>query len=161
VTCSTLLRRTSAPADEQGTLVAWLRGDRVLAQFSRFVLVGGVSSLVYGALFLALHGLGSQPANVTAVVLSSMVANEWHRRLTFNAEERVHWFTAQWEAGSVSLIGLVSTTLALGWLATTSAAANVAVELALVGAVFATIGMLRFVALRWLFTGRLAPEPAD
>jgi putative flippase GtrA len=161
VTCSTLLRRPSALAGEPGTLLAWLRGDHVGAQFLRFVLVGGVSSLVYGALFVGLHALGSQPANVAAVVLSSMVANEWHRRLTFRADERVHWLTAQWEAGSVSLIGLVSTTVALGWLATTSAAANVVVELALVGAVFATIGLLRFLALRWLFTDRVAAEPAD
>jgi hypothetical protein len=33
-----------------------------------------------------------------------------------------------------------------------------------VGAVFATIGLLRFIALRWVFTGRIARpalEPAD
>lgn len=131
-----------------------LRGDDALAQFCRFVLVGSASSLVYALLFWGLEGLGSLVANLIAVVLSSILANDLHRRLTFQAQERVRWLTAQWEGGGVSVVGLVATTLALGWLDRVSADADLLVELALVGAVFATIGSLRFVALRWLFVLR-------
>ena len=162
MTCTPALDRPAgsaagpeAPAPGQQTaaarLLAWLRRDEVVPQFARFVVVGGGSSLFYALLFWMLHGLGSQPANVIAVVLSSVLANDLHRRLTFHAERRLSWLMAQWEGGGVSLIGLVTTTLALGWLDRVTTDANLLLQLALVGAVFATIGCLRFVALRWLF----------
>lgn len=180
MTCPPLLRRRPARADaiaEQtragsdtapedvaasgpvAALTDWLRSDGGLAQFSRFVLVGGVSSAVYALLFVLFNALGSQPANVIAATASSILANELHRRVTFRAEERVHWFRAQWEAGGVSLIGMVATTLALGWLEATVGDAGVAVELALVGAVFGAIGLMRFLALRWMFV--LLPTHED
>jgi putative flippase GtrA len=166
VTCTPDLDRSASSADgepsrvqhrprsRRSDVLEWLQRDDVLSQFARFVLVGGVSSSFYALLFWALERLGSQPANVIAVVLSSILANDLHRRLTFNAEHRLSWLMAQWEGGGVSLIGLVATTLALGWLDRAIAEPGLLVELALVGAVFATIGCLRFVALRWLFVLR-------
>jgi putative flippase GtrA len=168
VTCTPTLRAPASPAGDAGespgaaarprrrsaVLLDRVRGDDVLAQFCRFVLVGSASSLVYALLFWGLEGLDNLVANLVAVVLSSIVANDLHRRLTFQAQERVSWLTAQWEGGGVSMVGLVATTLALGWLDRVSADAGLLVELALVGAVFATIGSLRFVALRWLFVLR-------
>jgi putative flippase GtrA len=151
---------SAEPAPERSGLRAgilnWLRRDDLLPQFCRFVLVGGTSSLFYAFLFWLLHGLGSQPANVIAVLLSTVLANDLHWRLTFRAERRLSWLMAQWEGGGVSMIGLVATTLALGWLDSVSDDAGLFLELALVGAVFATIGCLRFVALRWLFLLRRA-----
>lgn len=138
--------------------LTWLRRDEVLAQLCRFVLVGGGSSLVYALLFSALEGLGSQPANAVALVFSSILANDLHRRLTFHAEQRLGWLTAQWQGGGVSLISLAATTLALGWLERVNADAGLLLELALVGAVFAVIGGLRFLALRWLFLLRRPPR---
>ena len=134
-----------------GAFLTWLRRDTFFAQLLRFALVGGSSSLVYALLFSALQGLGAQPANMIALVLSSVLANDLHRRLTFHAEQRLSWLTAQWQGGGVSLISLVATTLALGWLEQVNAHAGLLLELALVGAVFAIIGGLRFLALRWLF----------
>jgi putative flippase GtrA len=162
VTCSSALDRSASSADgapsqgqkrpsRRSDLLEWLRRDDVLSQFARFVLVGGVSSGFYAMLFWALERLGPQPANVIAVVLSSILANDLHRRLTFHAERRLSWPMAQWEGGGVSLIGLVATTLALGWLDRAISDPGLLLELALVGAVFATIGCLRFVVLRWLF----------
>jgi putative flippase GtrA len=173
VTCTPALDRPASSADavdappavqtpsssRRSQLIDWLRRDDVLSQFARFVLVGGLSSGFYALLFWALQTLGSQPANVIAVVCSSILANDLHRRLTFHAERRLSWLMAQWEGGGVSLIGLVATTLALGWLESVSADAGLLVQLGLVGAVFATIGCLRFVALRWLFVLRY-PERA-
>lgn len=176
MTCPPLLRRRPAEADalvgqtragavvdegapahsaadgtSESTLAEWLRSDAALAQFSRFVLVGGLSSAVYTVLFVLFNGVGNQPANIIAATFSSILANELHRRATFRAEDRVHWFTAQWEAGGVSLIGMVATTLALGWLEATVGDTSVLLELALVGSVFGAIGLLRFLALRWMF----------
>jgi putative flippase GtrA len=166
VTCTSAPDRAAVPADaaadggrelsgRRARFLAWLRRDDLLPQFSRFALVGGTSSLFYAFLFWVLHGLGSQPANVVAVLLSTVLANDLHWRLTFRAERRLTWLMAQWEGGGVSLIGLVATTLALGWLDSVSDA-GLFLELALVGAVFATIVCLRFVALRWLFLIRRA-----
>ena len=163
MTCTAALDRSASSADgapsqgptqprgRRSDVLRWLRGDDVLPQLTRFAMVGGVSSGFYALLFWVLEGLGPQPANVVAVALSSVLANDLHRRLTFHAERRLSWLMAQWEGGGVSLIGLVATTLALGWLDRAVADPGLLLELGLVGAVFATIGCLRFVALRWLF----------
>jgi hypothetical protein len=80
-----------------------------------------------------------------------MMANELHRRLTFHADERVGWLTAQLEAGGVSLFGLVSTSIALSWLDASVGNAHPALQIGLVAAVTGFIGLIRFVALRWIF----------
>ena len=66
-----------------------LRADNAPAQFVRFVTVGVISSGVYFGVFLALRFAGEQVANLVGAVLSSMLANELHRRLTFHAGDRV------------------------------------------------------------------------
>jgi putative flippase GtrA len=131
-----------------------LRRDDGAAQFGRFVLVGGISSLLYAIVFLACRGLGDQPANVIGAVLSSMLANELHRRLTFHAGGRVRWFTAQWEGGGLALVGIVATGLALGWLDDATDLDGSAARLIIVGVVTGAVGLLRFAALRWFFGPR-------
>src|SRR4051794_17982177 len=79
-----------------------LHGDDAGAEFVRFVTVGVTSSFVYFALFLALRGLGAVPANIVAFVVSSVLANELHRRVTFHAGGRVGWLAAQSEAGGLA-----------------------------------------------------------
>jgi len=166
VTCPSLLRRRpeaaeligdasdrSVPRVHEAALVLTerLRQDDVFAQFTRFVLVGGSSTAVYAAIFLALRGFGFLPAHLVATVASSILANELHRRLTFRAEERVGFLTAQIEAGGVSFIGLAATSTALGWLNATVTSAHPALQISLVATITAVIGMMRFVALRWIF----------
>jgi putative flippase GtrA len=176
VTCPSLLRRpTLGGAREAGSLVTAelhrapqllsllrtrLHQDDARAQFARFVVVGVVSSTVYAVLFLALGGLGDQVANVVGAVASTLLANEMHRRLTFRAEERVSWLTAQIEAGGVSLFGLVATSVALRWLDASVGDANPALQISLVASVTGLIGLIRFIALRWIFrpTGVLSPQ---
>ena len=168
MTCPSLLRRRYPAAAEilgeraegpAARLVTRLRRDEVLAQFARFVLVGGDSTAAYALLFLSLHGLGYLPANVGATTASSILANELHRRLTFRAEDRVGFWTAQVEAGSVSLFGLAATSLALAWLDATDDSAPPFLQIALVASVTGAIGLIRFAALRWIF--RPAAEPAS
>jgi putative flippase GtrA len=168
VTCPSLLRRR--PADvgtargplarlraAAAPLVNRLRRDDVVAQFTRFVLVGGLSTAAYAVLFITLNPLGYLPANVASTIVSSVLANELHRRLTFHADERVGFWTAQVEAGSVSLFGLLATSAALAWLNAAAGSAPVVLQIALVAAVTGAIGLIRFAALRWIF--RPTPEP--
>jgi putative flippase GtrA len=149
VTCPPVLDSSTEPVGAR--LLTRFRQDDALAQLARFAVVGGSSTVLYALLFLALHPLGYLPAHVTATVLSSVFANELHRRLTFHADERVSWLTAQWEAGAVSLFGLFATSAALGWLHATASTAAPSVQIALVIGVTMVIGAIRFVALRWLF----------
>jgi putative flippase GtrA len=128
-----------------------LRRDDVLAQFARFVLVGGSTTLVYALFFFTLRDAGYLSAHLMSTAVSTVLANEMHRRLTFRAEDRVSWLAAQWEAGGVTVIGLVATSTALGWLDTTTGSAHPVLQIGVVVAVTALIGVLRFVALRWIF----------
>ncbi|NEM08600.1 GtrA family protein [Geodermatophilus normandii] len=151
MTCPSLLSRPVAVTDLAGGALALARSDRTLGQFARFVMVGGFSSAVYALLFWLLHDLGGVQANVIGSALSSMLANEMHRRLTFHAGERVSWFTAQWEGGALAIAGMVATSLALSWFNDTVTDPAVIAELAVIALVTGTIGTLRFVALRWVF----------
>jgi putative flippase GtrA len=165
VTCPTLLR-PSAAVEVVGDLGGGLaraaqrgaervRRDDGTGQFARFVLVGGLSSAVYALLFAVLTGpVGAVAANVLSSAVSSVLANELHRRLTFRARERIDWRTAQWEGGALAAAGIVATSVALGWLASVVGPTDVVVQLLLVGTVTGAVGLLRFVALRWAFGAR-------
>jgi putative flippase GtrA len=131
--------------------LARVQRDDPLAQFMRFVLVGSASTAVYGLLYIGLGGLGYLPAHLVATVVSTVLANELHRRLTFRADDRVRWINAQVEAGGVALIGLLATSAALGWLNTSVGTEHVILQVTVVASVTAAIGLMRFVALRWIF----------
>src|SRR3954452_18270727 len=132
---------------------ARLHGDDAVAEFVRFVTVGVSSSLVYFALFLALRGIGPVAANVVAFVISSVLANELHRRVTFHAGGRVGWFAAQCEGGGLALAGLVAPSAALAALDPVVGDAWWA-QVLLIAAVTGVIGLVRFAALRrWVFSG--------
>ena len=170
MSCPSLLRRghaTDTVDDVPQATTQWarpaapglterLRGNSTTAQFARFVLVGGSTTAVYAVFFVALRGYGYLPAHLIATAVSTVLANELHRRLTFHADERVHWFTAQWEAGGVTVLGLLATSSALGWLEAVTDGTNAGLQIATVAAVTALIGLMRFIALRWIFR----PEPA-
>ncbi len=154
MTCPSLLTCRPAVGDAIDSVVARVRAEDTLGQFARFVLVGGVTTLVYAALFATLEGFGYLPAHVAATAVSTVLANELHRRLTFHAGERVHWLTAQLEAGGVTVIGLFLTSTALGVLHALVPDASVLAQVALVVTVTGLVGLMRFVALRWLFRPR-------
>jgi putative flippase GtrA len=138
---------------------ARLHGDDAGAEFVRFVTVGVCSSVVYFALFLALLVVGPVAANGVAFVVSTALANELHRRVTFHAGGRVGWFTAQSESGGLALAGLVATSAALIALDGVVGGAWRA-QVLLIAAVTGAIGLIRFAALRlWVFSGH-AHRPA-
>ncbi len=150
----TTAQRCPAAAERLGELSARVRKDDGVAQFIRFAFVGGVTTAVYAAMFVSLSrllGFGYLSAHLISTVLTTVLANEMHRRLTFHADERVNFFTAQWEAGAVAAIGLLSTSAALTWLDSTADSVPAILQIALVVAVTTTIGIIRFIALRWIF----------
>jgi putative flippase GtrA len=134
-----------------------LRQDDGLAQFGRFVLVGSASTVLYGILYLAFGGFGYLPAHVVGTIASTVLANELHRHLTFRADDRVNWLSAQLEGGGVALVGLLASGVALGWLNSSTESVPVALQVALVATVTGAIGLVRFVALRWIFRPTQAP----
>ena len=125
-------------------------GGPTTKQFLRYVLVGAVTSALYAGVFVVVHPAGYVWANAVGMILSTVVANELHRRLTFQAARRKAWLPAQLESGGLAVIGLGATTLAL-------AAANAVVpgapwpfELALVLVATGLIGVAKFFVLRGL-----------
>ncbi|MDI9917187.1 GtrA family protein [Rhodococcus sp. IEGM 1379] len=133
-------------------LIGLLTGDRAFVQLIRFALVGGISNILYFGVFLAVHSDGVLVANAIGAVLSTILANELHRRLTFHAADRVHWFTAQWEGGGLALIGLIASSAAISALGVLFPGSSGVLQAALVIGVSALVGGLRFVALRgWVF----------
>lgn len=128
------------------------RGDTAFAQLIRFALVGGLSNIAYVVLFFGLHAEGPLTANIVGSVLSTALANELHRRLTFHAADRVGWFVAQWEGGGLALVGLVLSTAALAAVGALFPGVNGVGQAAAVIAISATVGGMRFLALRgWVF----------
>ncbi|SUE27037.1 hypothetical membrane protein [Nocardia farcinica] len=140
----------TAPMPRLSRVLAYLRGDRALPQLIRFALVGGSSNVVYVLLFLAMYDLGSIAANIAGSVVSTVIANELHRQLTFHAADRVGWFTAQWEAGSLAVLGLAITTAALAGLEVFAPGLGDLAQAGAVLAVTAAVGGMRFLALRGL-----------
>jgi putative flippase GtrA len=137
-----------------------LRADNAPAQFVRFVTVGVISTAVYFGLFLALRFAGEQVANLAGVVLSSMLANELHRRLTFHAGDRVGFRTAQVEGGGLAVAGLIATSTALAAFDGVVGDSRWA-EVLLIACVTGAVGLVRFVALRlWVFSGHAHGPPA-
>ncbi|WP_444543743.1 GtrA family protein [Nocardia concava] len=135
-----------------GQLGAWLRGEAAFAQLIRFALVGGLSNVGYILLFLALYGGGPQLANLAGSIVSTALANEMHRRLTFHAAGRVRWYTAQLEGGALALAGLAITAGGLAILEVTAPSMGDIAEALAVLAITAAVGTMRFLTLRlWVF----------
>ena len=132
-----------------GTAV--LRSSAGPAQLVRFALAGGVANLVFAALFLLVAGFGSQPANVVASLVSTGVANELHRRLTFRAAARIGWRAAQLHGGTTAAAGLAVSSTALAVHDAVGGAGGLS-AVVVVTAVNGAVGLARFVLLRWVFT---------
>jgi putative flippase GtrA len=126
----------------------YVRSDHAFAQLIRFALVGGASNIAYALLFVVMSGVGPLVANIAGSLVSTAIANELHRRLTFRAAGRIGWFTAQWEGGGLALLGVVISTAALAGLRFWAPGLGDLVQASAVLGVTGTVGGLRFLALR-------------
>ncbi|MFE3292099.1 GtrA family protein [Rhodococcus sp. NPDC059234] len=138
-------RARPARADHGGR---GLRGDGWAAQLARFALVGGSSNVLYALSFLVLASFGTFLANAVGVVTSTVLSNELHRRRTFRAADRVHWFVAQWEGGAVAALGLVLSTAVLALMDRLVPTATGVAQALVVIVASAAVGGLRFLVLR-------------
>ncbi|MFD3591451.1 GtrA family protein [Nocardia sp. NPDC058640] len=146
------------PRNDFGRALHYLRSDHPFAQLIRFALVGGASNIAYVLLFMTMHGSGPLVANVAGSMVSTVIANELHRQLTFRAGDRVGGFTAQWEGGGLALLGLGISTGALAGLDVVAPNLGGAVQAGAVLAIMAVVGGLRFLALRSFVFGSTAPQ---
>jgi putative flippase GtrA len=73
-----------------------------LVQLGRYALVGGVGTGLNVVLFqVARTWLSAVPANVVAIVLSTLVTTEANRRFTFHAEHGHRWRTILQNVGTM------------------------------------------------------------
>ncbi|MGC4991093.1 GtrA family protein [Nocardia salmonicida] len=138
----------TGPRPRIDLVLRYLRGDHTFAQLIRFALVGGASNIAYVLLFVTMHGSGPLVANVAGSMVSTVIANELHRQLTFRAGSRVGGFTAQWEGGGLALLGLGISTAALAGLDFLAPSLGETAQAGAVLAVMAVVGGLRFLVLR-------------
>lgn len=131
---------------------ALLVGDSSVSQFARYAFVGAVTSALYAVVFVALDAIGAVSANVVGMVASTVVANEMHRRLTFHASGRIGWLAAQLESGTLAVLALGASTVAVAVANRVVPDAPWPYEVGLVLTVTGVLGIVKFFALRgWVF----------
>ena len=73
-----------------------------LVQLGRYALIGGVGTGLNVVLFLvARTWLSAVPANVVAIVLTTLVTTEANRRFTFHAKQGYRWRTILQNVGTM------------------------------------------------------------
>ncbi|ASR39108.1 sugar translocase [Prauserella marina] len=139
---------------------------RLATQLVRFAAVGAASTLAYLALFLLLRpGLGGQPANLLALLVTAVGNTAANRRLTFGITGSSRAGRHQFDGLLVFGLGLALTSgsLALLHAVTSGHGVPVAVELAVLVAANLAATVLRFLLLRgWVFhPARQRPTAAE
>jgi len=138
---------------------------RVIAisrQAAWFTVIGGVMTLAYFLLYLALRtALDPQPANILAWAATAVADTAANRRITFTASARISPGRAQLEGLLVFALGLVLTSTTLAALTADVEHPGTLVELAALATANLTAGLVRFELLRrWVFAGDRRPAIA-
>jgi putative flippase GtrA/glycosyltransferase involved in cell wall biosynthesis len=128
----------------------------LLGQAVHFSAIGILSTLAYLALFLLLRPLGSQPANLIALLVTAVANTVANRRFTFGVRGSVGVARHQFEGLVVFAVGLALTSGSLAILHGAIDPSRV-VELAVLVLANLAATVLRFVLLRsWVFHPRHA-----
>jgi putative flippase GtrA len=125
---------------------------RLARQALRFGTIGAISTLAYLALFLLLRSAtGAQPANLLALLVTTVANTAANRRYTFGVRGGGHG-RHQLQGLAVFVLGLGLTSGALGLLALAAADPGRGIELAVLVVANLLATALRFVLLReWVF----------
>ncbi|MBW0116625.1 GtrA family protein [Pseudonocardia abyssalis] len=136
-------------------------------QLSRYVVAGGVGTLVNALLFLLLRTWWDLlAANLAALVLSTLVSTEVNRRFTFSGEQGHAWRAHVQTAGMVVFYAVYSSAVLLALHATVDSPTPL-LESVTVAAASVLGGAARFLLLRfWVFDAVTAddadgPGPGD
>ncbi|UGQ10672.1 GtrA family protein [Yinghuangia sp. ASG 101] len=142
-----------------GTAMAAAKnGDGPVAAFTRFVVFGGGTGLAAsGVLLLLSRHMSLALANAIVSVVSTVVANELHSRLTFRSGER-GWRMHAKSSGTV-VVGYIFTTAAMMSLHALVAAPSVITEQAVYLSASALAGIGRFAVLRVYVFAKRAKAP--
>ncbi|NEA59477.1 bifunctional glycosyltransferase family 2/GtrA family protein [Streptomyces sp. SID13666] len=131
-------------------------------QLVGFCVVGALSTLVYLVLYSGFRlGLGSQPANAAALLVSAIGNTAANRRLTFGVRGRAQAVRHQAQGLVVFAIGLALTSGSLAALQTANTRPSHGTELAVLIAANLAATVLRFLLFRaWVFPSGAAPSDA-
>jgi putative flippase GtrA len=127
-------------------------------QLSRYVVAGGVGTLVNALVYLLLRTWWDLlPANLVALVLSTLVSTEVNRRFTFSGEEGQPWRAHVQTVGVVAFYAVYSSAVLLALTAVVERPTPL-LESVTVAAASVLGGAARFLLLRfWVFD----PDPDD
>lgn len=160
----------SVPLDEMSRSSRVRLQHPLLVQVVRYVIVGGLGTVVNAVIFLVLRTWwDTMPANLVALVLSTVVSTEVNRRFTFGGIEVHPWRSYVQSGGTVLFYAFYSSAVLM--LLDQVVDSPTAWEQTVVVAVASVIGgLVRFLVLRyWVFepddhdeaevarTGRLRP----
>ncbi|MCZ4099926.1 bifunctional glycosyltransferase family 2/GtrA family protein [Streptomyces sp. H39-C1] len=131
-------------------------------QLVGFCVVGALSTLVYLVLYSGFRlGLGSQPANAAALLVSAIGNTAANRRLTFGVRGREQAVRHQAQGLVVFAIGLALTSGSLAALQTANTRPSHGTELAVLIAANLAATVLRFLLFRaWVFPSGAVPSDA-
>ena len=131
-----------------------------LVQLGRYALVGGLGTGLNVVLFLiARTWLAAVPANVVAIVLSTLVTTEANRRFTFHAPHGRRWRTLLQNAGTMVFYAFYGSAVLLLVNAVVDSPSAL-VESTAVAAASVLGGLARFSLMRLWEFAPAAPAPA-
>jgi putative flippase GtrA len=130
----------------------------LLGQGVRFALIGVASTIAYLVLFVLLRsGLGAQPANLLALLITAVANTAANRRLTFRRRGRTDALGSQARGLMVFAVGFVLTSGALALLDLVSAHPGRGPEVSVLVVANLVSTLVRFVLFRaWVFRRRPA-----
>jgi putative flippase GtrA len=131
---------------------AQLRSHPTIGQLGRYALVGGAGTSLTVVLFLvARPWLDAVPANLVAIVVSTVATTEANRRFTFGAEGGHRWRTLLQNVGTVAFYAFYSSAVLMLLNAVVGRPTEL-MESAAVAAASVIGGLARFAVMRlWEF----------
>jgi putative flippase GtrA len=150
-------------AEGLGRTTARSAGGRLSAQMVVFALIGGVSTLAYGILYVLMRGhVGAQQANALALVVTAIANTAANRRFTFGFRGSDGRMRHQLQGLLVFACGLAVTSGALWALRAIGGQGHTLLEVGVLTAANLFVTVMRFVMMRvWIFRGRhQGVEPA-
>lgn len=131
---------------------------RLFRQLVRFAAIGVLSTLAYLLLFLLFRsGMGAQPANLLALLVTAVANTAANRRLTFGISGRYRAGQHQLQGLVVFVLGLALTSGSLVILHSIAPRPHRGIELTVLVLANLAATVIRFVLLRsWVFRSRPA-----